>query len=549
MIGKVRRLQKLREQVQKERRAKVLEAEKAADYRARAKAEASTQATIDEALLDFTKFAGLVDIITKDKRRIRFKPNGVQLKYLGSRSPRDVILKARQQGFTTIEQIRDLFYFLTVPGARVVVVCQSVTDNGPLKELTERFRVMFESLKHAGMKFDFTTEATGHWILAERHSSLKIIVSGASEASASKKGRAGTINRLHVTEAAFFDYADDTLNALLECVPDPSMGSEVVVESTANGASGFFFKLCKSAESRQGSFKFQFFPWHGTEEYRTPLEPGEVIEPANDRERSLVAKGVTPQQLKWYRAKVADKGQDKTDQEYPSDPETCFLVSGRTFFDRDRTKSLIDLAHEPGAEREANRIAIWKLPERDKFYIISADTSEGTGGDSSAAVVREYETNDLCARLHGQYEPWDLGAALALLGWEYNEALVVVERNNHGHSVLQSLGHQLGPNNEPRPYTNVYHAIDEKPGWLTSPITRPVMLDALQEAHNKGLWSSPCKTTLGQFRTFVVGKTGKAQAATGEHDDLVIAEAIAWEVRQHANFDMSVGGTSGRGWR
>lgn len=533
VIGKVRRLQKLKEQIQKERRAKALEAEEAASYRARAAAEASTQATIDEALKDFDKFASLVDIITKDKRRIRFKPNRVQWKYLRGRSARDVILKARQQGFTTIEQIRDLFYFLTVPGARVVVVCQSVTDNGPLKELTERFRVMFESLKHAGMKLDFTTEATGHWILAERHSSLKVIVAGASEASASKKGRAGTINRLHVTEAAFFEFADDTLNALLECVPDPSMGSEIVIESTANGSSGFFHKLCKTAEAKRGSFKFHFFAWYETDEYRTALEPGEVIQvdEKDEREKALVAHGVSLEQLKWIRAKIADKGQDNTDQEYPSDPETCFLVSGRQFFDRKATTNLLQWVREPEGLREKDCLAVWHKPQPGRLYLIASDTSEGTGADASAAVVRDYLTNELCARLHGQFTPWQLAEQLAALGWEYNQAFIIVERNNHGHSVLQALSKLRDEKDEPRPYTNIYYAEDEKPGWNTTGVTRPVMLDGLEAAHRKGEWTTPDKVTLGQVRNFVIAKSGKAQAAAGEHDDLVLAEAILWEVR------------------
>jgi len=58
------------------------------------------------------------------------------------------------------------------------------------------------------------------------------------------------------------------------------------------------------------------------------------------------------------------------------------------------------------------------------------------------------------------------------------------------------------------------------------------MLDALEDAHRKGYWSTPCATTLKQIRNFVIGKNGKAQAASGEHDDLVIAEAISWSVRQ-----------------
>ncbi len=516
------------------------------EFQERSKSQAATEEYLAEALKDFDKFASLVDVISKENQRVSFSPNRIQRDYSSKRSARDIILKARQQGVTTIEQIRDLFYFLTVPGARVVVVCQSITGQDPLKEISARFALMLESLQNAGMKLNFTTEATGQWVLAERHSSLKVVVAGASEASASKKGRAGTISRLHVTECAFYEYADATLNAMLECVPGASSGSEIVIESTANGASGLFFKKCKTAESKEGEYRFHFYPWYYTEEYETALEPGEIIEPSQNpdldrraREEALVAKGITPAQLKWYRNKVTDKGQDKTDQEYPCDPDTCFLVSGRQFFDKTTTTLLLTGAVAPAQERTAARIAVWKQPEPGRLYLISADTSEGTGSakveseraDASAAVVRDYITNELCARLHGQFTPWQLAEQLAELGWEYNQGFVIVERNNHGHSVLQALGKLRDANDEPRPYTNVYYAEDEKPGWNTTQVTRPVMLDALEDAHRKGLWTSPDTATLAQFQNFVIGKNGKAQAASGTHDDLVIAEAILWEVR------------------
>lgn len=504
----------------------------------RSKSQAATEEYLAEALKDFDKFASLIDVISKENERIKYSPNRVQRTYSARRSARDIILKARQQGVTTIEQIRDLFYFLTVPGARVVVVCQSITGQAPLKELSARFTLMLESLQAAGMRLNFTTEATGEWVLAERHSSLKIVVAGASEASAGKKGRAGTISRLHVTECAFFEYADATLNAMLECVPGASSGSEIVIESTANGASGLFHRKCKTAEAKEGEYRFHFFPWYYTEEYATPLEPGEVVEPSQmadpdrrAREESLVAKGITPEQLKWYRNKVTDKGQDKTDQEYPCDPDTCFLVSGRQFFDKTTTTLLLANATDPADRRVADRIAVWKPPVPGRFYLIAADTSEGTGADASAAVVRDYLTNELCARLHGQFTPWQLAEQLAVLGWEYNQAFVIVERNNHGHSVLQALLKLRDERDEPRPYTNIYYAEDEKPGWNTTPITRPVMLDALEDAHRKGFYTSPDKVTLGQIQTFVISKNGKAQAANGSHDDLVIADAICWEVR------------------
>ncbi len=97
--------------------------------------------------------------------------------------------------------------------------------------------------------------------------------------------------------------------------------------------------------------------------------------------------------------------------------------------------------------------------------------------------------------------------------------------------MLQALGKLRDENDAPRPYLNVYYAEDGKPGWNTTPITRPVMLDAIEDAHRKGFWETPDKVTLEQVRNFVITKNGKAQAANGTHDDLVMAEAICWEVR------------------
>jgi hypothetical protein len=91
-------------------------------------------------------------------------------------------------------------------------------------------------------------------------------------------------------------------------------------------------------------------------------------------------------------------------------------------------------------------------------------------------------------------------------------------------------------------YSRVYRHADDKRGWPTNVVTRPVMLDALEDAHRRGLWSSPDAAVLGQMRKFVVGDTGKAEAARGEHDDLVIAAAIGWVVRQRHSVRGSVGG-------
>lgn len=478
-------------------------------------------------LAKFERFAGLVDIVPKSGVRQKLKLNEIQRRYCAERTARDVILKPRQVGFTTLEQARDIYHFLTVPGARVVATCQSLTDHDPFKLLSKNYRVMFESLARAGLKLNFRTETAGEWTLADRDASLRIVEAGASEAAASKKGRAGTISRLHLTETAFYEYADETLNAMLECVPSVEHGSEIVNESTPNGAAGFFYKQCKDAGSGRGAYRLHFFPWFEASEYATALEPGETITPETEREEALVARGITPEQLKWYRAKVLDKGgQDKTDQEYPSDPDTCFLVSGRGFFDQTVTTRLIELSKAPIERRDHDRISIWKHAEPGNAYVLSVDTSEGGGGDPSAGILRDRATSEHVATIFGQYPTWELARAAAKLGGEYNVALIAVERNNHGHAVLQALERE-------EKYPHIYrHVADNKLGWPTTQVTRPQMLDELDDAHRRGLWKSPDRNVLSQFRTFIVPDSGKPQAARGEYDDLVLAEAIGWAVRQ-----------------
>jgi hypothetical protein len=475
----------------------------------------------------------LLDIIPKDGRRQKFQLNDIQRAFCQQRTKRDVALKPRQVGFTTLEQARDIYHFLTVPGARVVATCQSLSDNTPAKQLAANYRVMLEGLGRAGVELKFRTESTSEWVLADRDASLRIVVAGASEMSASKKGRAGTISRLHLTETAYYEYADETLNALLECVPPKELGSEIVSESTANGAAGYFFRQCENAKKGIGDYRLHFYPWYVQAEYTTPLEPGEVVVPETDREKRLVSLGVTPPQLKWYRAKVIDKGQGAVDQEYPSDPETCFLVSGRAFFDSLVTSKLLTRIRAPLETRKSGRIRIFAKPEQGADYVFALDCSEGIGGDPSGGMMYRRDTGEHVATLDGQFQPHEAGDVAVELCREYNNALLAPERNNHGHAVLQAV-RTLG-------YRRVYRHEDDKLGWPTNTVTRPVMLDALEDGHRRGLWSSPDEIVLGQLRKFVVNDQGKPEATRGEHDDLVISAAIGWAVRQRRSVRGSMG--------
>lgn len=472
----------------------------------------------------FPRFCGLLDIVPKSGSRCKFQLNQIQKIFCIERTGRDVVLKPRQIGFTTLEQARDIYHFLTQPGARVVATCQSLQDNTPLRLLSTNYRVMFEGLQRAGVQLNFRSQSATEWVLADRDASLRIVPAGASEASASKKGRAGTITRLHLTETAFYEFADETLNAMLECVPSRETGSEIVSESTANGAAGYFYRQCQVAMAGQSSYKLHFYPWYRQQEYRAPLEPGEQIIPQTEAEQQLAADGCSPEQLKWYRQKVSEKGQDLVDQEYPRDAETCFLVSGRTFFDNQVTSRLLRKAVEPLQLRLSGRGRIYERPIPGEDYVFALDASEGIGGDPSGGIMLHRDSGRHVATLDGQFQPHDAAAVGVEFCKEYNNALFAPERNNHGHAVIQAAVRELR-------YPNIYAHDDQRHGWPTNPVTRPVILDGLEAAHRTGQWETPDKILLSQMRKFVIGSSGKPEAARGEHDDLVIASAIGWAVR------------------
>ncbi|WP_438028998.1 hypothetical protein [Sorangium sp. So ce233] len=489
---------------------------------------------------DYRKFCGLLQIITKQNGRQQFVLNPIQRRRIARRTGLDIVLKARQVGMSTEECARDVWHFLTHPGARVVVVVQSMATHEPLKVISAILRVMLEGLQAVGVAIPFARVTTTEWELADGRS-LKVIEAGATEATAQKKGRGGTITRLHCTELAFWEHAEATLLAMLECVPGPEAGSEIVFESTPNGAAGSFFERCQAAREGRSGYQFIFFGWYENPEYRLPLEPEEVIEPRDERERQLVALGCAPEQLKWRRRKIAawNGDVDKFDQEYPTDPETCFVIKGRTFFDKTVCIRMLRECRDPLALRAdpwRGAVRIWSGPERGKRYVIGVDTSEGIAEgnkpvekqkhDAAAAIVRERETGRHVATLWAMLRPDALAEALDRLGRFYNLATIAVERNNHGHAVLLWLGPHLN-------YPRIYHDRDERPGWITTSVSRTTALDALEAEHRKNdpiHYATPDRALVGQQSTFVIGKNGKPEHAPGAHDDLVLADAICWDV-------------------
>ena len=73
------------------------------------------------------------------------------------------------------------------------------------------------------------------------------------------------------------------------------------------------------------------------------------------------------------------------------------------------------------------------------YTILSADVARGDGADFSAFHIIDLETLEQVAEYKGKEDTTRYASILMSVATEYNDALLVVENNNVGWAVLQSL--------------------------------------------------------------------------------------------------------------
>jgi len=130
------------------------------------------------------------------------------------------------------------------------------------------------------------------------------------------------------------------------------------------------------------------------------------------------------------------------------------------------------------------------------------------------------------AILRGRIKPYEFAHQIDALSTKYTKRnkppVVAVERNNHGHAVIQELSKHIR-------YPKLFRHKDDRLGWLTDRVSRPLMLNAfIDGVENKGIKLNDA-TTLNECLTLIVNN-GKIEAAQGKHDDCVIASSIALQM-------------------
>lgn len=259
-----------------------------------------------------------------NNKKIKFKMTPEQKEYYENEHNNNIILKARQLGFTTLVCIMQLDAAL-FENKQCALIAHTLHD---AKRLFND-KVLFAYNNLPTIIKNINPLPTGDT------SADQIRFTRGGSVIVSTSFRSGTAQRLHVSEfgkicAKFPEKAREIITGALPAVPSNGV---VTFESTAEGRSGYFFDYCMKAQKNVGrdinqqEFKFFFFSWwrdpkYALEGYNTVVISKELETYFKELEFAYGIK-LTHQQKAWYAIQQGKYGTDIF-REYPSVADEAF---------------------------------------------------------------------------------------------------------------------------------------------------------------------------------------------------------------------------------
>ncbi len=497
---------------------------------------------------------------------VTFRMRPAQRKLFETMHSRNIVLKARQLGFSTAIDIYLLDQALFSKNLKCGIIAQDKQAAGEIfrTKIAIPFDHLPDWLRGTFKVTERRSGANGGYILFAHGSSIQVATSF----------RSGTVQRLHISEhgkicAKYPAKAKEVRTGTLNAIHD---GCIVFIESTAEGVGGDFHSMStRSMELAQSNidltdqdYRFHFFAWWQDPKYQAPVPDGGLrLSKYHQEYFSAVEQAMSitllDEQKQWYIRKEIEQ-QEEMKQEFPSTPSEAFLTSGRRVFaainvmkaegqckspllvydiepvtgKRTKVQALRAGNSEELQRTLLNHLLVWELPDPDEDYAIGGDVAEGLENrDRSSFDVVKKSTGEQVAHWFGYLDAELYAQLLAHVGKWYNTAFIGPERNNHGHAVIQKL-------REVYPHRFIYSEQyldrdhdDETPklGWLTTAQSKPVIIEGLKSLLRENASGVRWIGTINELNTYVYDARGRMSAQTGCFDDQVMSYAIAQEMR------------------
>jgi hypothetical protein len=431
------------------------------------------------------------NINNKKGQVVPFKLNDIQ-RYLDrdlieNKVHKAIVLKARQMGCSVFFLVIYIIECMRKHSEVVLVAHLDYAAN----QLFEKTKMLLRNIK-----FNVKLSKCGVAMIefAETRSNIRFACAKTADTL-----RASTVNYLHLSELAFYKDPEKILIAAQNAIDE---SGSIIIESTANGFGYFRTLYYLHSEMLKGDRQFEtfFYPWYLNSEYQYNINNLDEVDIFNQEEiqyRDKVEKetGVllTDPQMRWRRNKIVSTFStcpELFDQEFPYSEASAFLSKGGIIF-KDAHRILNSKWQSDNILGRRCRI-LEGHPNLDYHYVLGCDTSGGSGRDDSAIVVLCIETNEQVYEFNYNFiNPPAFADFIRTIGLYFNTALVVVESNSHGVSVLALLRniYPVGKiykqqyDTEARKLDNIISAW----GWSTQTKTLSIMVDMSVKELKDGL--------------------------------------------------------------
>lgn len=313
---------------------------------------------------------------------------------------------------------------------------------------------------------------------------------------------------------------------------------------------------------------------------------------AEDEEMLIEAYDCSPEQLAWRRMMIRTQSEGSVEmfkQENPSSDEEAFIGSGRTVFGGilvaraikaaedtpapvTGTLAAIDMEEkrsragtimvpqgavwvaEENMGREDHQLQVWEHPVRsdgewpdsvppdervDGAYVVAVDAAGGeantfTQGDFHCVQVFDHRTREQVAVHESRMDIALLPLWVLTIAIYYNKAWVAVEVQGPGIAVVDPLQktYRYPKMYRRRRVDRVRDVVEDKPGWSTDQVTKPVMEATFGAALQSDTHGIRDIRTARQLSTYIINEKGKHEAQQGEHDDRLVTAMIAHRIME-----------------
>lgn len=365
-------------------------------------------------------------ITNKDGKRVKFKMTKEQLVFFLGMHTRNIILKARQLGFTT-QMCIILLDAALFESKKCAMIAHTLPDAN---------RLFNEKVSYA---YDNLPELIKAANPAKNDAKGQLVFKKGGSIYVSNSFRGGTLAILHISEfgkicARWPDKAREIVTGALQAVSKESCAT---IESTAEGRAGYFYDYCETARKMMENgdyltamdWKFFFFPWYTSNDYCSSVEdtrhvhiPKRLVNYFDELEAKQSIT-ISPGHRAWYTVQERSLGEDMK-REYPSNPEEAFAqaVLGAYYakqfaflYTNGRFVSTQDMPKNAHLEvstywdfGHSDSTSIWfvkKINDKE-YHIVDHYSNNGEGLEHYIRVIKEKQ--DELGWIYGRhYSPHD----------------------------------------------------------------------------------------------------------------------------------------------